>query len=406
MIRKILLGTLFFLFFFVSSNLITKNVFADVPKCTLEPSTINITNKDSSATITVKNDSGNMAPEHPYKIQVSGGKACWFTSGPAGYCPYVSTTLKNGVLSGKINFNGTITPGEYLANGQYSISVIDEKTNQNVCSTSFQVGTPDASSTGTCSIVFVNRENCPTGDSPGCFKPSDAISIRLTGDPKKDANPDPTKRDPNELFHALVKDTKTNRNYWEGCITRGNLLKEQGFSFGYLTTGSYSVEVDDSCGGILVWSPNYACSANFDIDPNGGGINGEGNVQNPIPTTPCSNGGNQNGACTMVDTGFGFSIGTNPASLLQSVFGIILSVSGGIAILLIIFSGYRMLISRGDPEAIKGAREQLTAAIVGLLFIIFALVILQVIGYDILRIPGFGGSSTQTFNAGGGRYKQ
>jgi hypothetical protein len=48
------------------------------------------------------------------------------------------------------------------------------------------------------------------------------------------------------------------------------------------------------------------------------------------------------------------------------------------------------MISQGNPEKIQAAREQLTAAIVGLLFIIFSLVIIQVLGYDILHIPGFG----------------
>jgi len=42
------------------------------------------------------------------------------------------------------------------------------------------------------------------------------------------------------------------------------------------------------------------------------------------------------------------------------------------------------------PEALKDARDQLISAIIGLIFIIFSLVILQIIGVDILRIPGFG----------------
>lgn len=110
----------------------------------------------------------------------------------------------------------------------------------------------------------------------------------------------------------------------------------------------------------------------------------------------------QGGRCS---TALG-SISTSPLGIIQSLFGLVLSISGGVALLLIILSGYRILSSRGDPEALKGAREQLTAAIVGLLFIIFALVILQLIGYDILRIPGFGNSATQTFSSGGGIYKQ
>lgn len=63
-----------------------------------------------------------------------------------------------------------------------------------------------------------------------------------------------------------------------------------------------------------------------------------------------------------------------------------MGISGGIAILLIIISGYRIMISRGNPESTQNAKEQLTAAIVGLLFVIFSIVILQVIGYNILGI--------------------
>lgn len=105
------------------------------------------------------------------------------------------------------------------------------------------------------------------------------------------------------------------------------------------------------------------------------------------PPAPCASN-IVNGSCTKISTGLG-DIGTTPTGLIQSVFRIVLSLSGGIALLLIIFSGYRLLASQGNPEAVKGAREQLTAAIVGLLFIILALVILQIIGVDVLHIPGF-----------------
>ena len=40
-------------------------------------------------------------------------------------------------------------------------------------------------------------------------------------------------------------------------------------------------------------------------------------------------------------------------------------------------------------DKITAAKEQLTSAIIGLLFIIFSFVILQMLGVDILRIPGF-----------------
>ncbi|MCL6096059.1 MAG: pilin [Patescibacteria group bacterium] len=114
---------------------------------------------------------------------------------------------------------------------------------------------------------------------------------------------------------------------------------------------------------------------------------GPGN--DPPAGPPCASKDND-GKCLYVNTGLNIPIGTNPQSLIQKLFGLILSISGGIALLLIIISGYKVLASQGNPEALKGAREQLTAAIVGLLFIILALVILQIIGVDILHLPGFG----------------
>lgn len=88
-------------------------------------------------------------------------------------------------------------------------------------------------------------------------------------------------------------------------------------------------------------------------------------------------------------TGEGIPLPTDPGALLSTLLGIVLSIAGGIAVVLIMISGYKMMVSQGNPDQIKDAREQLTAAIVGLLFVIFSLVILQLIGVSILALPGF-----------------
>lgn len=90
-----------------------------------------------------------------------------------------------------------------------------------------------------------------------------------------------------------------------------------------------------------------------------------------------------------VNTAIG-PIDTNPTGFVKSIFSLLLGISGGIALILIIISGYRLMASRGNPEQVQGAREMLTSAIVGLLFIILSFVILQIIGVNILHIPGFG----------------
>lgn len=92
-------------------------------------------------------------------------------------------------------------------------------------------------------------------------------------------------------------------------------------------------------------------------------------------------------ACTgdSCDTAIG-NIPTNGLGFAEKAFSILLGISGAIALMLIIIAGYRLLVSRGNPEGIQNAREQIIAALVGLLFVIFSLVILQVIGYNILGV--------------------
>lgn len=83
-------------------------------------------------------------------------------------------------------------------------------------------------------------------------------------------------------------------------------------------------------------------------------------------------------------------IPTEPKEFIGWLFKFFLGIAGGIALLLIIIAGFQIATSSGDPKKLGAGKELLTAAITGLLLIIFALVILEVIGYDILNISGFG----------------
>lgn len=89
--------------------------------------------------------------------------------------------------------------------------------------------------------------------------------------------------------------------------------------------------------------------------------------------------------------GFYTSLGCIPLSLSSFITNYILGtgigIAGGIALLCIIYSAFRMQTSMGNPEAIKKAQENLTACITGLIIIIFSVLILKIIGVDILRIP-------------------
>lgn len=69
-------------------------------------------------------------------------------------------------------------------------------------------------------------------------------------------------------------------------------------------------------------------------------------------------------------------------------FGV--SAASSIAFLLMLWGGFTMLTSAGDPQKLAHGREIFVAAIAGLLFIILSIFILEVIGINILRLPGFG----------------
>jgi hypothetical protein len=67
-----------------------------------------------------------------------------------------------------------------------------------------------------------------------------------------------------------------------------------------------------------------------------------------------------------------------------------IGIGGGIAFLLILVAGFLIMTSTGDPKKVQAGKELLTAAITGLLLLIFSVFILEFIGVDILGIPGFG----------------
>jgi len=107
----------------------------------------------------------------------------------------------------------------------------------------------------------------------------------------------------------------------------------------------------------------------------------------PPPSPPCKSW--NNGVCLTFGSAFG-SFSTNPPQFIQKILAILLGISGGIALLLIIKAGYQLMTAQGKPEQLQNARDQLVAALVGLIFLIFSFVFLQLIGFDILHIPGFG----------------
>lgn len=99
------------------------------------------------------------------------------------------------------------------------------------------------------------------------------------------------------------------------------------------------------------------------------------------PFAGCSSGA--------INTAIG-CIPTEPGALFSKFFSFGIGIAGGIAFLLILFGGFQILVSSGNPEQMAAGKELVSSAIAGLLLVIFSIFLLRVIGVDILGIPKFG----------------
>lgn len=76
--------------------------------------------------------------------------------------------------------------------------------------------------------------------------------------------------------------------------------------------------------------------------------------------------------------------------LAADLIRLLLGISGGVALLSILAGAFIFTTSQGESNRVKQAKELVTAAVSGLLFIIFVVIILDFIGVRVLQIPGLG----------------
>lgn len=115
-------------------------------------------------------------------------------------------------------------------------------------------------------------------------------------------------------------------------------------------------------------------------------------IPTPAQAQPAQGGQVTSAAGQLCGGGILTAIGcvpTEPRELVKALLKFAAGAGGGIAFLLMIAGAFQMIASAGNPEMVKKGSEQLSSAIIGLLFIIFSVLLMQVIGVDILGIPGF-----------------
>lgn len=95
------------------------------------------------------------------------------------------------------------------------------------------------------------------------------------------------------------------------------------------------------------------------------------------------------------DTGINTAIGCihvldSPTVFAGSLLKWGIGIGGGAAFLLIVYAGFMIMTSAGNPERLKAGQELLTSAISGLILLIFSIFILNFIGVDVLGLCKFG----------------
>jgi hypothetical protein len=141
------------------------------------------------------------------------------------------------------------------------------------------------------------------------------------------------------------------------------------FSVSFPKTGNFSIT-----GWHVKSGKEYKCTPDLGVIVE----EGDGPESPILPPLPGPGG--------TIDTPFG-PIPTDPQELASRFVSIAIGMAGGIAFLLMVFGSYRLIFAGGNPESIQQGKEIITAAIAGLIVIIFSVFILRLIGLSILGLP-------------------
>lgn len=72
----------------------------------------------------------------------------------------------------------------------------------------------------------------------------------------------------------------------------------------------------------------------------------------------------------------------------SDLLAIFIGLGGGIALLLILYGVFIITTSAGIPDKLNSGKELVTSAVSGLLFVILAIFLMNLIGIRILALPG------------------
>lgn len=77
----------------------------------------------------------------------------------------------------------------------------------------------------------------------------------------------------------------------------------------------------------------------------------------------------------------GIEDSTDAGGFVQGIIDFALPLSAISAFMILAFSSYKLMMSKGDPEKLKDARDQITNAIIGFIFVLVSVGILYFINH-------------------------
>lgn len=85
--------------------------------------------------------------------------------------------------------------------------------------------------------------------------------------------------------------------------------------------------------------------------------------------------------------------GTNFGGIVSRVINILSILVGAVSVIMLIVGGFRYVISNGDSNATKGAKDTIMYALIGLIIVLFAQVIVRFVWTNASDSTGGGGGT-------------
>lgn len=79
----------------------------------------------------------------------------------------------------------------------------------------------------------------------------------------------------------------------------------------------------------------------------------------------------------------------SPQAFAEDLLKWAMGIAGLVAMLFIVYAGFLILTSSGNPKQVAAGRELLTAAVSGLVLLLMSAFLLNFIGVRVLALPGF-----------------